>query len=145
MTGAILGLSIANPVALPLAIASHYVLDGIPHHGHKDLSIKSRAFKVTLAVDTLLCIALVVVLLAKHPAYWWLAALCAFLAASPDFMWFGDFISALRGQPRKDPKSRHHLVRLHGWIQWFQKPVGIGVELAWAFGAIIFLIYLIKR
>lgn len=144
MTGAIIGLSITNPVALPLAFASHYVLDGIPHHGQKGLSISSKMFNVMLVLDTLLCIALVIILALKHPAYWWLAGICAFLAASPDFMWFGDFMRVRRGQPRRELQKRREVVRLHAWIQWFEKPVGIIVELTWAAAMIVFLAYLLK-
>jgi len=143
MTGAIIGLSIANPVALPLAFVSHYVLDGLPHHGSKKGSIESGFFKFTLALDTVLCISLVVVIGFKHPAYWWLAAVCAFLAASPDFMWLGDFIAALHGKTRKELRHRHRVVQWHNWVQWFEKPIGIIIELVWAAAASIFLIYLL--
>lgn len=145
MTGAIIGLAVTNPVALPLAFASHYVLDAIPHHAEKNHAINTKLFKAMLIIDALLCAFLVIIITIKHPTYWWIAALCAFLAASPDFIWFGDFIKVSKSGVRRDIKKRSAFARLHAWIQWFEKPIGIFVEIAWAFGAGVFLYYLLQR
>lgn len=144
MTGAIIGLSLANPVALPLAVVSHYALDSLPHYNQKkQLSYGSRLFKLMLLIDIMLCFGLVVVLALKHPGDWWLAGICAFAAASPDFMWLGDFIDVLKGRPLK--KHSNQLVVLHSWVQWFQRPIGIIVELAWAVLSLAILGYLLAR
>jgi hypothetical protein len=143
LTGAILGLALANPVALPLAVVSHYVMDGLPHHDWHNPDFKSLSYRIVLLVDVLLCVALTVVITLKHPADWWVVVLSAFLAASPDFMWLGDFFSTRGWQPQS-VKRRHAAVRLHAWVQWFHKPLGLVVEAAWALAAIIVLVILLK-
>ncbi len=135
ITGAIIGLTITNPIALPLAFMSHYALDVIPHHGYDKPPRSFAVFKIILIVDILLCIALVAVLGIRHPSYWWLAVLCAFLAATPDLMWVGDFKKKLIVKSKEDLAKRHAIVRFHFLIQWFERPIGIVVEIAWALAA----------
>ncbi len=146
ITGAIIGLAVTNPVALPLAFASHYVLDSLPHHGFNGESFPNlKLFNVLLAVDILLCVALVAVLSIRHPEYWRLAALCAFLAASPDFMWLSDFRRTLKGRSAQNINNRHAAVRLHHYVQWFQRPIGLIVEVAWVIGATVVLVTLLYQ
>ena len=129
LTGAIIGLSIGHPVALPLAFMSHFVLDAIPHYGEHPDHIQSRRFVVQLIIDASLCGVLVLFLAASSPAHWLLAVVCAFLAASPDFMWIPKFLRARRGQPEKGSDSL--IIRFHTRIQWFQRPAGAAVEAVW--------------
>src|SRR5665647_1622052 len=86
MTGAIIGLSVAAPVAIPLAFASHFAMDALPHEGNLKLSHKKNT--VILAGDIALCFVLALIIFVVRPPYWWLAIVCAFLATSPDVMWF---------------------------------------------------------
>jgi hypothetical protein len=54
ITGAILVAAIKNPVvALPLALASHFVLDYLPHFGDKTGLTKrtTNRFKVMIGID----------------------------------------------------------------------------------------------
>jgi hypothetical protein len=130
MTGAIIGLSISAPVAIPLAFVSHYALDALPHHDSKDKSLK----KVTLIllVDIILCLVLVLIIFIIRPSYWWLAILCAFLATSADFMWFSGYNDLRTGKIPRPAAQRHVIVALHEKVQWFQKPIGVIVEIVWA-------------
>jgi len=140
LTGAFIGLTVSEPtVALPAAIASHFVLDAIPHHGsqteHPGI-LRSRLFMVGLLFDALLCVLLVFLLAGRHPLHWLLAALCAFLAASPDFLWFKRFQLA-----------NQHKAWRPGWfgkwahdIQWFQRPIGFSVEIAWFVAGVMIII-----
>jgi hypothetical protein len=137
LTGAILGLSIGHPVALPLAFASHFVLDAIPHYGDDNKRLASSSFVIQLFIDAAFCGLLVLVLALSGPIDWLLAASCAFLAASPDFMWIPKFLHARRGN--KEAKSHNAVIRFHTWIQWFQKPIGAVVEVAWLAGAVLLL------
>src|SRR5580698_2100335 len=86
LTGAIIGLTIGEPlVAAPVAFVSHFVCDAIPHFGVSGWrDIKTTWFRRLLVVDFVLCVALVVILALSRPKHWLLAAVCAFLAASPD-------------------------------------------------------------
>ncbi|MGZ6004983.1 MAG: hypothetical protein ACXWLH_02425 [Candidatus Saccharimonadales bacterium] len=143
MTGALIGLTLHQPwFAVPAAFASHYVLDAIPH-ADGFFKVKSLAFRRYLLIEALLCAVLVAVLAFYQPAYWWLAAVCAFAAASPDFMWIKAFILQQRGRVKPQPKL--WLVKLHGKVQWFAKPIGAVVELAWAATAIALLAIYIKK
>lgn len=133
LTGAIIGLSLGNPyIAIPCALVSHFVCDSIPHFGFQGKkAISSKNFARLLVIDATACGILVVLLGVSHPLHWLLAAVCAFTASSPDFMWLPEFIRARRHQR---PKRRRHILHFHHVIQWFQRPIGALVEVAW-FGA----------
>lgn len=134
MTGAIIGLSAVAPVAIPLALVSHYAMDALPHEGN--LNISAKKYTAVLVVDIALCVALALIIFAIRPAYWWLAILCAFLATSPDFMWLV--------KTSKPLHERHVVVRLHQNVQWFQQPIGVIVEVVWAIITALCLYFLLK-
>jgi hypothetical protein len=129
MTGAIIGLSAAAPIAIPLALVSHYAMDALPHEGN--LKITDKRYMQILGVDITLCLVLVLIIFLVRPRYWWLAIICAFLATSPDFMWFSYHKDRIAKIP-KPIAERHALVRLHSKVQWFQRPIGVVAEVIWA-------------
>jgi hypothetical protein len=140
VTGALIGLSVGQPlVAVPAALASHFVLDVIPHYDNKNTPSKklvSRAFKLGLVVDAFLCGVLVAVLYGRQPYHWALAAVCAFVAASPDLLSFPRFLKANQGKSYK-------LKGYFRWaqeIQWFERPIGAAVEIAWLVAGIVLLL-----
>ena len=147
LTGAIIGLSISNPwLALPLAFASHFVLDALPHHGSTgavDKVISSPKFARNLAIDASLCIILVAILFLSQPVNWLLAAACAFLATSPDLEWTANFFRARAGKKMK--KIKDPIGRLHAKVQWFQKPIGAIVEIVWFVDGVFIVYILLKR
>ena len=128
-TGAIIGLSVIAPIAIPLAFVSHYALDAIPHHDDNTLS--HNKFTALLLGDLSLCVLLAAIIFFIHPPYWWLAILCAFIATSPDLMWFRQYWDRRSGKKSKSIERRCGIVRLHAKVQWFQKPIGLVVEIAW--------------
>lgn len=131
LTGAIIGLGIPSDVAaIVLSIGSHYVLDAIPHFDMPDKDkkfLKSRAFKISLAVDAGLCLVLVLALAIVKPYNWFIACVCAFLAAAPDFFNLSLYRAVKEGKDWKPGLYN----RFAGKIQWFQRPAGIVVELVW--------------
>ena len=144
LTGAAIGLIVANPLlAVPAAFISHFVLDSLPHYGPSNPDTTTRTFKNYLVTDALLCVLLVALLAVSHPINWLIAAICAFVATSPDFMWVKDFVRAHKGLPRNLHK-RAAVVRLHAHVQWFQRPIGAVVEIAWCAGAIMVLLMLTR-
>lgn len=150
LTGAIIGLSISNPiVAIPLAFASHFALDAIPHYrplgsSHSDDEvIASKKFMPILSTDALLCLVLVAALFLSGTPNWLLAGLCAFAATSPDLAHITKVSAVVKGKPQ--PKPKDPLAKLHRKVQWFQEPVGIVVELVWAALAIWLIIFLAQR
>jgi hypothetical protein len=140
LTGATIGLLVGNPViAIPAALLSHFICDVIPHFGSQERSvqwIRSRAFKIYLVIDAFVCFCLVTLLFARHPAHWLTAAICAFAAASPDFLWIPRFLAARKGRKHRE----NAFGRFAGNIQWFQRPVGSIVEVAWLIAGVAFLL-----
>lgn len=130
LTGALIGLSLPPAIAIPLAPISHYALDALPHWGRANSKIGDRLFQYELIVDALLCFGLVVVLFLLRPDRWLLAAVCAFLAAGVDFMWIPTYLKMRRGGAR--PVHTNPLVKLHKWIQWYERPLGAITEVVWA-------------
>lgn len=139
LTGAIVGLAVGEPIiALPLAFASHFVCDALPHFGSQDPNdtrITSSSFRNYLLLDAGLCLLLVLVLVTYQPQYWVLAAACAFIAASPDFGWINKFSKARKGLKWRP----NNYSKFAAGIQWFQRPIGAVVEVAWFAGAIVLI------
>lgn len=143
LTGAVIGLSINQPLlALPLAITSHFVLDSLPHFASTKMQPGSKLFKKYLFADAIFCAALVAFLAFSQPAYWLLAAACAFLATSPDLMWFREFAAAESNQ--HIPKRTDWLRKFHAKIQWYQKEPGIVVEIIWVAVMLLTLVKLLR-
>ena len=138
VTGAAIGLLVGEPlIAVPAAIISHFVCDALPHFGTdaSDNTLRKRSFKIYLLAEACLCLAVVLLLFVVRPEHWLLAAVCAFAAAAPDFLWARRYIAALRHK-RWRPMF---IDRFASAIQWFQRPIGAVVEIAW-FAAVVILL-----
>lgn len=123
-------------IAIPAAVVSHFICDALPHYGRvgpDSKTIGTKGFVQYLLSDATLCMLLVAILAVLQPQNWGLAALCAFLAAAPDFGWINKFRKARSGKPWR-PSLYSRFARD---IQWFQRPIGWPVEIAWAIAAII--------
>lgn len=135
LTGALIGLTITNPaLALPVAFLSHFVCDAIPHYDppvtDKAERIGSkRFFYEFLLLGAGLCGLLVLVLALTRPRHWLLAAVCAFLATSPDLFSIRRFVYVKR--TGNDLPRRSWFGRVHSWIQWRTGPKLLWLELAW--------------
>lgn len=129
LTGLLIVSVVPNPIiSLPLALLSHFLLDSLPHYGNAIIGKDSLTFKVILGADmylALVCLGLVFLLAPENGA---LLIAGGILAASPDLMWLPDFINANRHLP---PPIYDPIRRFHARIQWFQRPKGAWVELAW--------------
>ena len=143
LTGAFIGLSLGNPLlALPAAFLSHFVCDALPHFNvpgetdEKRIGSKSF-FYIQIVGGAILCAVIVLLLALWHPRNWLLAAICAFLAASPDLLSAQRFVHVKR--TGKDIKDRWWFWRFHAVIQWFEKPIGAVVEVAWLIGMVLLL------
>lgn len=138
LTGAIIGLAVGQPaIAVPAAFASHFICDALPHYGsaQPNKALKTAGFRNYLVADASLCFLLVLILAFTRPPYWQLASLCAFLAASPDFFWINKYVTVRAGRAWKPNAFSRFAVG----IQWFQRPIGAAVEVAWFIAAIIVL------
>lgn len=123
LAGAAIGLLIPNPwVAIPLAVASHAVLDALPHFGGPDwYNHFSRRAAALAATDTLGSAVVVSACLVQYPGRPWVAA-AAVAATVPDWLWLWHYATA----------SRHWYFRIHTAIQRFERPWGAAIEAAFA-------------
>lgn len=138
-TGAIIAIAFKEPaIALPLAFASHFALDAVPHFGYKGNGGFTEFFKhkLTYFVLVLEFIAWVflVFLLHAQPAVVILAAL---IATSPDLVWLYRYFGFERRGV--EPPAIGKLSHLHSILNWCERPWGILVELVWFSGAIFLL------
>lgn len=142
MTGAIIGLLVGQPlIAIPAAVASHFVCDAIPHFGFNSrwperAKLKSKIFQNYLIVEVVACLLIVSCLLFLRPEHWLLASTCAFAAAAPDLLSANRYFTI-----RHNRSWRPNLYsKFAKNIQWFEQPIGAVVEIAWFIAAIIILI-----
>lgn len=139
LTGAIIGLTIAQPVpAMILAVLSHFVLDAIPHFKvdqPDEKLLKTAWFRNYLVTEALFCFLLVVALYMTQPTYWFVPAVCAFLAAAPDLLSINKYLKTRQGKKWQPGLY----TKFAGGIQWFQRPIGGVVEVIW-FGASLFIL-----
>jgi len=144
LTGAVIGLTIANPaLALPLAFLSHFAQDAIPHYDNKErFPLGSKQFTQTLLADAFLCGVLVLVLAVSAPERWLASAVCAFLATSPDLMWIPRYMYAER--TGIDPGPKGVIQRFHALVQWCERKWGLFVEIPWFVGMAVTLWWLIR-
>jgi hypothetical protein len=145
LTGAAIGLAVGEPlVAVPLSLVSHYALDVMPHYGGgrpENAEMNSKTFRGLLLLDICLCPLLVLVLAIKRPDHWLLAAICAFVAAAPDLASINVYRSARSGQ---QPKPNRYIRFAHD-IQWFERPIGAVVEVAWFIAMLVILVPLFTK
>jgi hypothetical protein len=127
VTGALIATAVAQPAAaIPLALASHFVLDALPHYGDTNKSSwLNRNFKYILGVDLLLASIFLLGLVIAQPASWFLLALCGVVAVSPDLLWLPYFLADLKHEQKEHSK----LAKLLKWIQWGERPWGIYLEI----------------
>jgi hypothetical protein len=143
LTGALIGLSVSNPaLAMPLAFLSHFACDAIPHYDPDHLEnverLQSKKFiREFLVVGAVICFAIVLCLALTKPKHWVTAAVCAFLATSPDLFWIPRFIRILK--TKIDPPLTNPFLKFHAAIQWKTGPKLIWVEAVWfvIFGTIL--------
>lgn len=140
LTGTAIGLLVGQPlIAIPAAIASHFVCDALPHFGRTmpDTKVlKSNGFRTYLIAEAAICFSIVVCLAVFQPQHWLVAAFCAFFAASPDLLWINRYLKARAG--KKWRRSRY--AKFAGNIQWFQRPIGAAVEVAWFASALLIIL-----
>lgn len=142
MTGAVIALSVRQPaLAIPLAFLSHFALDVIPHFGIYEDDVlrrnKSRLFRAVVSADIILMLTLLVVIphIAVAKLAWGITLSCMLAAVLPDSVWVYRFVREVRTQ-KWEPGGWYP--RFHQAIQWFERPVGLVVELAW-FGSMAFI------
>jgi len=131
LTGAVVALAIKQPIlAIPLALASHFVIDMIPHF---DAGLgRSAIAKIVVAIDCLLAGSLTVLLsiFFHTDISGWLLFACMAIAMSPDLVWGWRYYK-LRDFKKIISEPMSLFSRYHQKIQWSETPKGILVEIPW--------------
>jgi hypothetical protein len=128
-TGAVLALAIQNPViVLPVAFASHFFLDAMPHYGVPyDKRPVNQSFGRVLLFDMVMLPITVVMLLLFAGAFWWLVLIAMIAAYSPDLVWAYRYWREKKGHVL----AQNRFTYWHARIQWGERSWGWLVELAW--------------
>jgi hypothetical protein len=147
ITGAVIAGLIRNPaIAIPVAFATHFAMDALPHFGLDEEDVfkrnKDKIFRLILAGDVCLAaLALIATpIFLRDTLSAWIVVACMFACMSPDLIWGWHFYHEIKSRKIRVKKwfSKFHL-----WVQWSQLPKGAFVEIAWL-GLFIFFITLIK-
>lgn len=143
LAGASIAVAVQWPaIALPLALASHFVLDAIPHFGyagHRGYgeAIKHRLARIVGVADGVLAICIFVFLFSRSA---WLAILCGFIAIMPDI--FGVYYYVRYDNKGHTPPKvfSEFQNKFHRKIQWRERPWGLTIEIlcALVLGAVIY-------
>lgn len=114
-----------NPAAIaPLALASHFAIDALPHFNHPKWPFKSRPWLTLATIDNLVALGITITALVIRPEQWLLIVVAVFFASLPDLLFLADIFF-------KKP-IKNHFTRFHSYIQWSQTVPGILGELSWA-------------
>ena len=126
VAGALIATVVPQPAAaVPLALASHFVMDALPHYGDNNKhSWLNRHFHYVLIVDAIIATSFVAGIIALQPANWALLVACSLVAVLPDVIWLPYYIADLKQQL----KPHGAFARFSKWIQWGERPWGIYVE-----------------
>lgn len=142
LAGSIIGLTVANPVlAVFLALASHFIMDILPHFGYAGrggyTEVLRHRLSYIVAVCTAITTVLVVILLAANGK--WFALLTGLVAASPDAIGIYNWLAYEKyGRQAKGLLRLVH-VRFHRAIQWCERPWGVIIEAAVTAGLLFLL------
>ena len=138
LTGATIAVVAQDPwVVVPAALASHFILDAIPHFGvyahDNKLRNQSLLFRYVVLMDILLTVGLLILLPSMLSPFmsWFTVLLGMVFAFLPDAVWVKGFIRD-EVQNRYEV-AKHWVTIMHKRIQTFEKPIGIIVELTWFF------------
>lgn len=124
-TAVLIAVTVKQPeIAVPLALASHFVLDVIPHHG-EDLRFErgSANFWPKVAGDALLSLVVVALAVLAWPHQGAIITACALAAILPDLLW-----PVAWHVQHKGPLWT--FFKFHKGIQ-HESPKGIWVEYLW--------------
>jgi len=130
LTGAAVATVIAHPLlAIPLAFASHFVCDALPHFD-SGLEFGKKSMYVYLGGELLAMVVLFtyLVFVAGVTNVFYLS-LASIVAMSPDLAWL--YYGVKNGDPREHNKQ-DIVSRFHSKIQWSATKWGIVPELFWA-------------
>ena len=133
LAGAIIAVIVPVPFVPLVALASHFMMDALPHFGESIVFRPyNRAFKGLLVIDAILCFTALFFAWWLFPEHKVIITIGTFFAAAPDFLWLLDSkVKWLRGFFRFAKK-----------IQWKEIPEGWTYELLYSVFMVMALIFL---
>lgn len=137
LTGAVIGKLLPLPVAIPIAFASHFALDALPHFGEVFEDRKGLS-KTIWTIDISLTVLFLGWLMINGS---WSAVFCAVAAMSPDFAWIYRFTVSERFG-KLPPKPENKFNSWHVRIQKFEGRPGIFFEIFWLVGVALLFKFL---
>jgi len=136
LVGGLLGKYVPWPVAIPLALVSHFVLDALPHYGITHESRDKFLFwKIFTTVDALLTAGLATWAIVNHHYAMFFAGLAGVI---PDFIWVA---RVMYTRSFDLSQNTHWFTRWHVQIQRFEFPGGVLIEIPLAMILFYFVIY----
>lgn len=124
LVGGLLGKVLPWPIAVPLALASHFALDTLPHYGiNPSKRNNSKFWKVFFAGDFVATFSLAVWAVLNHHYAMFAAGLTGVM---PDFIWVARVIRT-RSYDFSSAESTYE--KWHIRIQKYEFPGGIWIEL----------------
>jgi hypothetical protein len=137
LTGSVLAKFLPLPIAVPLAFASHFVLDALPHFDvveDRVMKYHQKLWIVFTVTDVSIAVVLSVWLITSGHVGWWLVGLVAY---SPDLAWFYRFTVQERfGTQQRGKASWFN--QFHNDIQKYERVWGAAVELM--YGLLVFAV-----
>lgn len=121
--GGFIGKFLPLPIAIPVAIASHFVLDALPHYGIPHNRRNGHFWRIFYIIDFVVAWVLLggIPLYHRHYAIF----LSALAAASPDFIWVA---RVFRTKSFDLSQHKSKFAKWHASIQRFERPWGIYLE-----------------
>lgn len=128
LTGSLIAVSVKEPALVaPLAFASHYALDALPHYGYYkggyDVLLQHKA---TYVLEVLGVLGVIALLLTGEYG-WNIVLLGGLMAVLPDVEWPYRYFRYEK--PGKTPRD-FWFTRFHYNIQWCERPWGVFIEVA---------------
>jgi hypothetical protein len=128
LAGVLIAAVVKTPyIALPCAVASHYVLDALPHYGFKVWEQRNHTiFNSMLLLDVIVFVFVLLALIGLHiPSWYYVAGIFGYL---PDLAWVYRWLV-----PEKfgtlPPKPLNKINAFHSNIQKFERLWGIVPEI----------------
>ena len=125
LIGIVLGAYLPLPIAVPVALISHFILDALPHYGiAQNKRNTSVRYKRIVIIDTFIALSFAVLAASQGK---WSLFIVGWVAYSPDIMWV---VSYFRHHKNLRIKITNPIMRFHKNIQRYERPWGAYVELA---------------
>ena len=125
LAGMAVAATLSNPLyVIPVAFASHFVLDSLPHFGLKYSKNKGKIITGVAVADIVLLLLAAALIASRYPGWFSVAGL---VAISPDVAWIYRFVGREKFGSLP-PAPYNSFNKWHAGIQKFESPWGMIVE-----------------